>query len=285
MDIFQYIYQAFFLVLFLSQLKEITPQINDNYISEILEEGNYELIDVTDYHNKNLVVSTSKNIYAGIPPNKITQTEANLINSSAVITINENYLLACCLQDSFLSKINLSDGSFTSLLNYTSVTPSIEAPIKSCSLSNIDNTIFIGYSKIVTTGVQKNVSNIIFRIGITNKDDKSNGPSIATSVGIKYFQFPKTTTFTPSSRHISCEPLKLENNDNDYRLVCLHEGIYTYKSQLENIVYATSINSDFDGFNTNMTECQIRYAYNDLGFRIFKENETFTRCMTSNALV
>ena len=37
MDIFQYIYQAFFLVLFLSQLKEITPQINDNYISEILE--------------------------------------------------------------------------------------------------------------------------------------------------------------------------------------------------------------------------------------------------------
>ena len=285
MDIFQYIYQAFFLVLFLSQLKEITPQINDNFISEILEEGNYELIDVTDYHNKNLVVSTSKNIYAGIPPNKITQTEANLINSSAVITINENYLLACCLQDSFLSKINLSDGSFTSLLNYTSVTPSIEAPIKSCSLSNIDNTIFIGYSKIVTTGVQKNVSNIIFRIGITNKDDKSNGPSIATSVGIKYFQFPKNTTFTPSSRHISCEPLKLENNDNDYRLVCLHEGIYTYNSKLENIVYATSINSDFDGFNTNMTECQIRYAYNDLGFRIFKENETFTRCMTSNALV
>ena len=51
------------------------------------------------------------------------------------------------------------------------------------------------------------------------------------------------------------------------------------------MVYATSINFDTNDFDDKMEECQIKYDNNDLGFRIYKENDTFARCMTSNALV
>ena len=276
---------SFLFLFILLQTTLIISQINDNYISNILEDGNYELLDVTDYHNINLVVSTSKNIYTGIPPIKIIHTEAKLINATSLITINENYLLAACLEDSFLTKIKLSDGSFTSLLSYTDVTPSLEKPLKSCSLSNIDNTIFIGYSKIVYSGAQTNVSNIIFKLDITDKNNINSGPSIANLNNIETFTYPKMTTFTSSSRHISCEPLRILADTSDYRLVCLHEGIYKYSNKLENMVYATSINFDTNDFDDKMEECQIKYDNNDLGFRIYKENDTFARCMTSNALV
>ena len=36
--------------------------------------------------------------------------------------------------------------------------------MKKCSLSNIDNMIFIGYSKIISSEGYKNVSNIIFKL-------------------------------------------------------------------------------------------------------------------------
>ena len=279
----------FLIIFILLQTKLINSQINDNYISNILEEGDYELLDVTDYHNINLIVSTSKNIYSGIPPNKIIQTEANLINATSLITINDNYLFAACLSDSFLTKIRLSDGSSTSLLEYSDITisPSLEVPLKSCSLSYIDDTIFIGYSRIVVSGTQKNLSNIVFKIGITDKNNIDDGPIIDDSLDINYFTYPEILAFTSSSRHISCEPLRIlnSNSENDYRLICLHEGLYTYDGTLENIVYATSINSDFSGFDYRLKECQIKYGFRDLGFRIYRENDTFARCMTSNALV
>ena len=56
-------FQEIFLILFLIEFKFILPQIYDDYKSDILEEGNYDILDVTDYHNINLIVSTSKNIY------------------------------------------------------------------------------------------------------------------------------------------------------------------------------------------------------------------------------
>jgi hypothetical protein len=60
-------FHEIFLILFLIEFKFILPQIYDDYKSDILEEGNYDILDVTDYHNINLIVSTSKNIYTSIP--------------------------------------------------------------------------------------------------------------------------------------------------------------------------------------------------------------------------
>ena len=283
-----------FLLLIFLKINIIYPQIFDNYLSDILEEGNYDLLDVTDYHNINLIVSTSKNIYYGIPPYQTIKTNANLINSTSIITINSNYLLAACLQDSFLGKISLSDGSFTSLLQYNDprISLSIDIPKTSCSLSNIDNIIFIGYSKIeyFEETDETNKTNIIFKLNIENKESIIEGPYINSSSEIKYFQFPNSTILTSSSRQISCEPIKIKNDLNlGFRLVCLHEGIYEYISEdnsiWENMVFATTINSEFNDFEINMTESLIKYGDKDLGFRIYKENDTYARCMTSNSLV
>ena len=185
MKLFHTISYNIFLILFLLKIKFIISQINDNYFQDILEDGNYELLDVTDYHNLNLIVSTSKNIYTGIPPQKRIETTAHLISATSLITINNNFLLASCLQDSFLGKINLIDGSFTSLIEYTDsrINPTLEVPTTTCSLSNIDLTIFIGYSKIEyfeSTG-ETNKTNIIFKLDIINKEDITNGPLFESS--------------------------------------------------------------------------------------------------------
>ena len=137
----------FCIITFILKINFISCQIKDNFIINTLEIGNNDLLDITDNHNLNLIVTTSKNIYTGLPPTLKTTTQANLIKVSSVITINESFLLASCLKDSFLTKIRLSDGISSSLLDYsdiTGITPSITVPEKICSLSIYEQTVFIG---------------------------------------------------------------------------------------------------------------------------------------------
>ena len=65
---------------------------------------------IFDYHNLKLVVSTSGNIYEGIPPTKKSQTSAKLFEYSSIASLNKNVLLAACLEDSLLAKINIING-------------------------------------------------------------------------------------------------------------------------------------------------------------------------------
>ena len=92
---------------------------NDNYETYNLdgEEGNY-LIDINDYNDLKLTVTTSRNIYSGISPIKKSVNNAKLNNCSSIATVNDNYILATCLNDSLLSKININTGESTSLLSY-----------------------------------------------------------------------------------------------------------------------------------------------------------------------
>ena len=163
MQVFNKINQNFFLLIFLPIFKFISSQIFDNFTSGTLEEGDNELLDITDYHNMNIIVSKSKNIYMGIPPVKKVETDANLINATSLITINSNYLLASCLNDSFLGKINLSTGKFTPLLSYSelSISPGLNIPTTICSLSNIDDIIFIGYSRITYYADENELNKLI----------------------------------------------------------------------------------------------------------------------------
>ena len=86
--------------------------VNDENIEIItLESIGSELLDVTDNHNLNLIVTTSKIIYTGIPPIVKTNTEAKIINATSILTVSEHYLLAACLENSLLAKISLSDGN------------------------------------------------------------------------------------------------------------------------------------------------------------------------------
>ena len=290
MNIFLSILRSFLFLLTFYEIKFISCQIYDNYTSGILEEGNYYILDVTDYHNKNLIVSSSKSIYIGIPPSKKVETNVNLINSSAIITINDNYLLAACLKDSFLGKINLSNGNFISLLLYSdiNITPDLDIPITTCSLSNMDNTIFIGYSRIDYFENEINKTNIVFKLNIINKESIEEGPSLDESVEIKYFIFPQSTMKTSSQRQISCEPIKIKDDPTQYRLICLHGDIDNYEFEEEIYseisVYITSLNSEFDDFKFKMKEYLLQYMEEDFGFRIFRENNTFARCLTGGYL-
>ena len=63
-------------------------QIYDNFNNLILEK-NSEFIHVNDYLDLKLIVTTSKNIYTGIPPKLKTQTNANIINYF-LISIGKN---------------------------------------------------------------------------------------------------------------------------------------------------------------------------------------------------
>ena len=171
-------------------MNKIYNQLNDDFRLEILEE-NSQLLEVNDYHNISLIVTTSKNIYTGIPPKLRTITNASLINSSPLITFNENYLLASCLKDSLLTKININNGNYSSLLNYSDINENnlnLTIPITSCSLPIIDNIIFIGYSRIDYFETETNKTNIIIKFNITNLFSE-NGPELEQPFEKKFLFF------------------------------------------------------------------------------------------------
>ena len=267
-------------------------QINDNYETNILEGGNYDLIDIKDYLNLSLIITTSKKIYAGIPPSLKTTTTAKLIKQTSIITINENYILAACLQDSFFTKINLNSGSYTSLISYRDFTsPSLSVPSKSCSITILDNIVFVGYSqnKVISSGWSSNYvynkTMLVLKIPIKNKNSQT-GPTLDSYSTVEYYPFPLSTVLTDSSSQIACEPLRISNNINDYRVVCLHEtSEYIANSQLSYYIYATSIREDFNNFEIKMNEFKISNSSDHSGFKIYKLNDTHARCLSKKVLV
>ena len=64
----------------------------------------------------------------------------------------------------------------------------------------------------------------------------------------------------------------------------MHETTGYYKNTLEYFIYATSINEDFDDFELKMNEFQVGWAYEDSGFRIYKVNDTYARCLSKRFL-
>ena len=283
MNAFFLIYNKFFLFFFCCVVKLIFSQINDNFDLKILEEGNYELLDVTDYHNLNLIVSTSKNIYTGIPPSLKIQTSANLIKATSLITISENYLLAACLEDAFLGRIKLSDGEFTCLLTYSEIVidPELEAPTKICSLTNIDHTFYIGYTRIID---ETKVKNILFKIEISNPESDN----AIDSSNINIFEFPESTDIMSSSRQISCVPLQISSS-SEYRLTCLFEDTTTYSFD-ETIntyynIFAVAMNSDFNNFEGILRGQYIKTSFEELSFKIYLESDNTAKCISSTDII
>ena len=101
------IYLKLYLFLLIFHLKYNLKncQISDDFVQGTLETGNDQLIDITDYNNLKVFVTTSRKIYQDIPPVLKSETSAQLINTTSIITLNENYLLAACLGNSLLARI------------------------------------------------------------------------------------------------------------------------------------------------------------------------------------
>ena len=272
---FSYFKNPFLLFIFL--FMSMNSQINDEFELQSLsgENGN-SLIDVVDYHNLKLIVSTSGNIYKGILPQKVSKTNAKLYKNSSVASANENYLLASCLEDSLLTKININTGEFTSLLQYTDISANIELtlPENVCSISIFENLVFIAYSIISDT--IKN--NIVIRVNIANKDD-SNGPTLDTNYQIKYYNYQITKTDLTSIRHFACEAIYISNNVNNYRLICAYEI-----KESKYIIYGFVINSNFEELDSNGQLTSIYSVSSVSGFRLFRMDSFNIRVLSRKSV-
>ena len=247
--------------------------IDDNFQRNIFEEGNYDLLDVTDNYNLKLVVTTSKSIYTGIPPQKLFETDANLINSTSIITFSETYLLAACLQDSLLSKISLTNGESSPLVNYDDVNVTIELtpPIKKCSLSYADNFVYIGYTKVN----DNNITNIVIKFQIINNNEE--GLTLDTTYEPKYYIYPEALVKTNSTRQISCLPLKIVTDYIDeHRIVCIFERTqYDFNLRINRYFgYSFCLNDDFSEKSDNVF---IKANNRSIGTDFYKKSDTYGR--------
>ena len=255
---FKYLYFLFIFIFI-----NVNSQINDNYeLHSLNDKDGNSLIDVVDYHNLKLVVSSSGNIYEGIIPQKISQTSATLIKYSAIASVNENYLLASCLEDSLLTKININTGEFTSLLQYSDISTDLElkTPENVCSISIFENLIFIAYSIISDT----TRNNIVIRVNIKNKND-SNGPTIDTIYEKKYYIYSIAYAELVSIRHFACEAIYIENDESNYRLICAYE---TKESKYT--VKAFVIKNNLDELDANGEEYSLFSVSSVSGIRLFR---------------
>ena len=272
---------AFLLLLIIQKFLLNFCIIYDNFTNLILEE-NSELIDVNDYHNFNLIVTTSKRIYTGIPPKLKTTTEAQLINSSSIATLNSNYILAACLKDSFLTKINLNNGKFTNLLNYSYF--NLKVPNTSCSLSIINDTLFFGYTRLDYYEDQINRTNFVLRLIMINQDS-IDGPELNLSASIKRLKFNSSSIKTDSRRQIGCEPLKIVNDD-DFRLLCFQEEFKYADDHQKNrfFIYATIIQKYIMGFENSENDTLI-YRYDiGSGIKLQRISETKVRLIIKSEI-
>ena len=99
----------------------IQCQINDNFEYGTLENEENSILDVADYSNLYLLISSSGKIYKGIPfsSEPISTSNAGLNSSSTIAVINEHFLIAACLNDYLLAKININNGDYVQLISYS----------------------------------------------------------------------------------------------------------------------------------------------------------------------
>ena len=265
--------KLFFIIIIL-KIRIILSETSENYISNNLEgeEGNY-LLDVVDYHNLHILLSTSGNIYTGIPPTYKIHTNANINNCSSVATVNENYIFVSCLSDSLLGKININTGDYSSLIQYTDIQTPFELTVPStiCSLSIFNNLVFIGYTKMNTN--DNNKTNIVISANILNKE---NDPSIELSNDKTFFIFPRTYYKTTSIRQIGCDVVNHTDNSNIFRLVCVYDN---YDSNNKYQIYSFSIKNDLSSIDTHDEECRVYGFTADSGFRLYKVDSFYLRCI------
>ena len=251
-------------------LKIIVCQINDNFNYGILESQRSSILDVSDYLNLSLLVSSSGNIYNAIPfnPTPRVRTSANFNSSSAVAICNENYLIAGCLVDHLLVKININDGSFSELVEYSEFNGIVITNLaSSCCVTIYENIVFIAISQ---SGTDDKIKNSVIKLKILNKEDSTNGPTIDNSFSKIFFNFPVEYKKTSTTRDVSCEAV-LEQTANQYRLLCAYEN----KEETDKIVYLASINFDIENnFEKNIIIAQVPYEY---GFRLYKLDNYYLR--------
>ena len=131
----------FLLLLLINNFKLINNELSDHFqYGDLSDTG--DMINITDYYNLSILVSTSKNIYTGFPPKIKTIITSTITRFSSGVTINENNLLMSCLDGKILTKININTGEETELCPSLSFTNPSQ---KICSISLYNNKVFLFY--------------------------------------------------------------------------------------------------------------------------------------------
>ena len=164
--------RIFFLFLMIIHFKTSFSKILDNFkLEENIDTG--DLIYVKDYHNLNIAITTSKNIYTGIPPTlKTSFYDTGTTNYTNGITCNKNFVVMSCISGHFLKKINLKTGQ----ISYPcGIDIEKKDNIKPCPMAIIRNSLFL-----MVSFLESNISNIfstaIFEYEMEGMDDETNGP-------------------------------------------------------------------------------------------------------------
>ena len=260
--------------LFIIQFKEILSDLNGNFQSlnyaNISE--NAAIIDITDYHNLYLLITTEKNIYTGIPPNKISSTTSKIINITAAATYDSNYVLLACTEDYLLSKVNIQTGNEEPLLDYERFNFSIVNLNYTCCICIYENFAYVGINQIIDNSYLK--YNVI-QIGL-ELNNENDGPLLNETL-LKIYRFIRNITYfglLTYPRQISCEVISDINNLNNFRLVC---GYIKYESNKFKYI-ANAMNQNFEAFGSDYT---VKNSDELLSFRLQRINNTFIRYLVT----
>ena len=244
------------------QLKGVLLNYFESVDQGIISE-NASIIDITDYHNLSLIITTENKIYTGVPPNIKCNTSSQIINISSAATYNEDNIFIACSKEYLLSNINLETGEEESLLTYEQFYLSIISLNYSCSICTLDNITYIGISQIIDNSL---INNLI-KINLENQDiDKK--PILIDQI---IYTIDNELTILQNityPRQISCEIIEISNNLNNSRLVCgyinFDNSTLTYKYM------AIVMNPDFNGTDS---EIVITQQSTLISFRLQKINQ------------
>ena len=261
--------------LFIIQFKEILSDLNGNFQSlnyaNISE--NAAIIDITDYHNLYLLITTEKNIYTGIPPNKISSTTSKIINITAAATYDSNYVLLACTEDYLLSKVNIQTGNEEPLLDYERFNFSIVNLNYTCCICIYENFAYVGINQIIDNSYLK--YNVI-QIGL-ELNNENDGPLLNETL-LKIYRFLRDIThfgLLTYLRQFSFEVISDINHLNNFRLVC---GYISYANN-KFIYVVNAMNLVFENFGRDVTVINSDVL---LSLRLQRINNTFIRYLVTN---
>ena len=254
-----------FISLFFIIQQLIICQIYDNFNNGILDNQS-SIVDVGDYLNLSIIITTNGNIFNGTPLSFKSSTELTLNASSYAASCNENYMLVACTEDFLLSKLNINSGSYISLIDYSEYN-TIVVSNTSCCISIFEDIVFIVIGQ--TNPQNKNINNVI-KFNIANKGDLDNGPIINTNIDKIFYTFPFDILRSNTSRDISCETILVQDKENEYRLLCIYES-----KEEKNQIWVITFNDDIE-----VEEKIMMYdSKGEIGFRLHKIDNYYLRCV------
>ena len=260
-------FNLFLLLLLINNFKLINNELSDHFqYGDLSDTG--DMINITDYYNLSILVSTSKNIYTGFPPTFKRTITSTITNFSSGVTINENYLLMSCLDGKILTKININTGEETDLCPSLSFSNSSQ---KICSISSYNNKVYLVYTQLDNEVLIPNI--IEFTINNLNNPICENYDTTKKLPSLEPISFDK---------QISCEIIS-PVDENNFHLVCFYVkkeikeenityNIYGNVEQKEYYIFSSDIETDINvlKIDSNNLRCISRKYIIDV--HIKKEN-------------